>query len=193
MAEKSFMSWQKTLQSDKNLWWSVEVSVSNSKINKPKKWIYVSFLGGGSGGHWTDSLPRRDFYSNIAPTGSLPRRDKAGLGRPEPPRPPSAQPNLAGVASEAAAAAAMAASLRNSQQQQQLLQDNGLKGNNLRRRDLSLNRDNTSSFRDAFSTGNKGTRTPRCMYYVRSMYSHILLTMWYTATSATLMVDYWEV
>ena len=146
---------------------TVEVSVSNSKINKPKKLIYVSFLGGGSGGHWTDSLPRRDFYSNIAPTGSLPRRDKAGLGRPEPPRPPSAQPNLAGVASEAAAAAAMAASLRNSQQQQQLLQDNGLKGNNLRRRDLSLNRDNTSSFRDAFSTGNKGTRTPpRNMYYV---------------------------
>lgn len=117
-----------------------------------------SGVGGGSGGHWTDSLPRRDFYSNIAPTGSLPRRDKAGLGRPEPPRPPSAQPNLAGVASEAAAAAAMAASLRNSQQQQQLLQDNGLKGNNLRRRDLSLNRDNTSSFRDAFSTGNKDKR-----------------------------------
>ena len=38
-----------------------------------------------SGGHWTDSLPRRDFY-NLGPnsTGSLPRRDKAGLGRPEP-------------------------------------------------------------------------------------------------------------
>ena len=93
------------------------------------------------------------------------------------------------MASEAAAAAAMAASLRNSQQQQQqqLLQDNGLKGNNLRRRDLSLNRDNTSSFRDAFSTGNKGTRTPRNMYYVRPMYSHFLLTMWYTTTSATLV------
>jgi len=102
--------------------------------------------GAGSGGHWTDSLPRRDFYSNIAPTGSLPRRDKAGLGRPEPPRPPSAA-SIAGVASEAAAAAASA---RNQQ-------DNGLKGNNLRRRDLSLNRDNTSSFRDAFS-GNKDKR-----------------------------------
>ena len=50
------------------------------------------------------------------------------------------------MASEAAAAAA---SVRNQQQ------DNGLKGNNLRRRDLSLNRDNTSTFRDAF-TGNKG-------------------------------------
>ena len=24
----------------------------------------------GGGGHWTDSLPRRDFYSNIAPTGT---------------------------------------------------------------------------------------------------------------------------
>ena len=106
----------------------------------------------GQGGHWTDSLPRRDFYSNIAPTGktiqnknrilmhppflptgSLPRRDKAGLGRPEPPRPPSATPAL----------------------------DNGMKS---RRRDLSLNRgpsaeNSTSSFSrgggDAFS-GNKG-------------------------------------
>jgi len=56
---------------------------------------------------------------------------------------------VAGVASEAAA---VAASVRNQQQ------DNGLKGNNLRRRDLSLNRDNnTSSFRDAF-TGNKDKR-----------------------------------
>ena len=92
----------------------------------------VGGSSGGSGGHWTDSLPRRDFYSNIAPTGSLPRRDKAGLGRPEPPRLQQSQP-----------------------QKQQPPQDNGLKGNNLRRRDLSLNRDNTSTFRDAF-TGNKG-------------------------------------
>ncbi|XP_059082484.1 dystrophin-like [Tigriopus californicus] len=41
--------------------------------------------GTGMPPHWTDSLPRRDFY-NMGPnsTGSLPRRDKAGLGRPEP-------------------------------------------------------------------------------------------------------------
>ena len=39
---------------------------------------------GSNGPSWTDSMPRRDFYSNVAPTGSLPRRDKAGLGRPEP-------------------------------------------------------------------------------------------------------------
>ena len=35
---------------------------------------------------WTDSLPRQDFY-NFGQSGntcSLPRRDKAGLGRPEP-------------------------------------------------------------------------------------------------------------
>ena len=47
-----------------------------------------AFMGGGgrSGGggqpqSWTDSLPRRDFYSGSGNTGSLPRRDKAGLGR----------------------------------------------------------------------------------------------------------------
>merc|ERR1719479_816679 len=80
---------------------------------------------GGSGGHWTDSLPRRDFYSNIAPTGSLPRRDKAGLGRPEPPRPP------------------------------QNFNNGGL---NTRRRDGSLNRENTSTFKDAFMAGNKDKR-----------------------------------
>ena len=97
----------------------------------------MSSLGNNQPGpQWTDSLPRRDFYSNIAPTGSLPRRDKAGLGRPEPPRPQSSLSN----------------------------DNNGFKpgqggGGNLRRRDLSLNRDNTSSFRsDAFS-GNKGKNT----------------------------------
>ena len=82
-------------------------------------------VGGGAGGHWTDSLPRRDFYSNIAPTGSLPRRDKAGLGRPEPPRPP------------------------------QNFNNGGL---NTRRRDGSLNRENTSTFKDAFMAGNKGRK-----------------------------------
>lgn len=101
-------------------------------------------MGAGSsvaGPSWTDSLPRRDFYSNIAPTGSLPRRDKAGLGRPEPPRPPSAA-SMAGVP--------VSSSCSSSNQD-----NNGLKGNNLRRRDLSLNRDNAGTFRDAFS-GNKG-------------------------------------
>ena len=34
-------------------------------------------------GVWSDSLPRKDLFANN--TGSLPRRDKAGLGRPEPP------------------------------------------------------------------------------------------------------------
>jgi len=38
--------------------------------------------------NWSDSLPRKDLF--ISQTGSLPRRDKAGLGRPEPPRPPPA-------------------------------------------------------------------------------------------------------
>ena len=91
--------------------------------------------GGGPAPQWTDSLPRRDFYSNIAPTGSLPRRDKAGLGRPEPPRPQSS----------------LSVDHSNGYKP-----GNGASGN-LRRRDLSLNRDNTSSFRssDAFS-GNKG-------------------------------------
>ena len=47
--------------------------------------------GGAIGPHptpqsWTDSLPRRDFYNfgQSGNTSSLPRRDKAGLGRPEP-------------------------------------------------------------------------------------------------------------
>ena len=89
---------------------------------------------GGGGGHWTDSLPRRDFYSNIAPTGSLPRRDKAGLGRPEPPRPP------------------------------QNFNNGGL---NTRRRDGSLNRENTSTFKDAFMAGNKGINRKiwHCTYF----------------------------
>lgn len=49
-----------------------------------------SFLQGSTNsmaGHpsWTDSLPRRDFYSiGQHATGSLPRRDKAGLGRLDP-------------------------------------------------------------------------------------------------------------
>ena len=85
---------------------------------------------GGGGGHWTDSLPRRDFYSNIAPTGSLPRRDKAGLGRPEPPRPP--------------------------QNFNTGLNNGGL--TTTRRRDGSLNRENTSTFKDAFMAGNKGEK-----------------------------------
>jgi len=33
-------------------------------------------------GNWSDSLPRKDVF--VSNTGSLPRRDKAGLGRPEP-------------------------------------------------------------------------------------------------------------
>ena len=90
----------------------------------------VGCVGGGGGGHWTDSLPRRDFYSNIAPTGSLPRRDKAGLGRPEPPRPP--------------------------QNFNTGLNNSGL--NTTRRRDGSLNRENTSTFKDAFMAGNKGEK-----------------------------------
>jgi len=57
--------------------------------------IKVPNINGGSGGRghlstplqsWTDSLPRRDFYNFLQSgnTSSLPRRDKAGLGRPEP-------------------------------------------------------------------------------------------------------------
>ena len=35
--------------------------------------------------NWTDSLPRRDFYNLPSNNNnSLPRRDRAGLGRPEP-------------------------------------------------------------------------------------------------------------
>ena len=83
---------------------------------------------GGSGPSWTDSMPRRDFYSNVAPTGSLPRRDKAGLGRPEPgPGGPK---------------------LNNSNGIQPNNSMNGGKGipPPTRRRESSLSRDNTSSF-----------------------------------------------
>ena len=38
--------------------------------------------GGGSAANWSDSLPRKALFLNQ--TNSLPRRDKAGLGRPEP-------------------------------------------------------------------------------------------------------------
>ena len=43
--------------------------------------------GGGSAANWSDSLPRKDLFLNQ--TNSLPRRDKAGLGRPEPNKPSS--------------------------------------------------------------------------------------------------------
>ena len=39
-----------------------------------------------SAANWSDSLPRKDLFSS-GQTNSLPRRDKAGLGRPEPARP----------------------------------------------------------------------------------------------------------
>ena len=39
-----------------------------------------------SAANWSDSLPRKDLFSSQ--TNSLPRRDKAGLGRPEPARQP---------------------------------------------------------------------------------------------------------
>ena len=83
---------------------------------------------GGSGPSWTDSMPRRDFYSNVAPTGSLPRRDKAGLGRPEPGPGGSKLNNNNGIQPN------------NSM--------NGGKGipPPTRRRESSLSRDNTSSF-----------------------------------------------
>ena len=81
---------------------------------------------GGSGPSWTDSMPRRDFYSNVAPTGSLPRRDKAGLGRPEPGPVGSKGSNNNGMPTNM----------------------NGGKGipPPTRRRESSLSRDNTSSF-----------------------------------------------
>jgi len=83
---------------------------------------------GGNGPSWTDSMPRRDFYSNVAPTGSLPRRDKAGLGRPEPGPAGSKSSNNNGIQPN------------NSM--------NGGKGipPPTRRRESSLSRDNTSSF-----------------------------------------------
>ena len=41
--------------------------------------------GNVSAANWSDSLPRKDLFLNQ--TNSLPRRDKAGLGRPEPGKP----------------------------------------------------------------------------------------------------------
>ena len=43
-----------------------------------------------SAANWSDSLPRKDLFSS-GQTNSLPRRDKAGLGRPEPARPSQVQ------------------------------------------------------------------------------------------------------
>jgi len=57
-------------------------------------------IGNGTGNppvaNWTDSLPRRDFYNMPSNNNnSLPRRDRAGLGRPEPPvRNPVGGPGL---------------------------------------------------------------------------------------------------
>ena len=85
---------------------------------------------GGNGPSWTDSMPRRDFYSNVAQTGSLPRRDKAGLGRPE--------PKLSGGATKSC----------NSGEQQSNSATNEAKGipPPTRRRESSLTRDNTKTF-----------------------------------------------
>ncbi len=52
---------------------------------------YNRMVGPGNGtanlsvANWMDSLPRRDLYNMPSnSTNSLPRRDRAGLGRPEP-------------------------------------------------------------------------------------------------------------
>ena len=46
-----------------------------------------------SAANWSDSLPRKEMFTSQ--TNSLPRRDKAGLGRPEPARQTSLQPQQA--------------------------------------------------------------------------------------------------
>ena len=57
-----------------------EASVPRGGVSN---WVDSSQTGGGgSAANWSDSLPRKDLFLNQ--TNSLPRRDKAGLGRPEP-------------------------------------------------------------------------------------------------------------
>ena len=56
-----------------------EASVPRAGVSN---WSDPQQTGNGSAANWSDSLPRRDLFLNQ--TNSLPRRDKAGLGRPEP-------------------------------------------------------------------------------------------------------------
>ena len=58
-----------------------EASVPRSGVSN---WAENGGHGGqGSAANWSDSLPRKDLFLS-SQTNSLPRRDKAGLGRPEP-------------------------------------------------------------------------------------------------------------
>ena len=58
-----------------------EASVPRSGVSN---WAEAGGHGGqGSAANWSDSLPRKDLFLS-SQTNSLPRRDKAGLGRPEP-------------------------------------------------------------------------------------------------------------
>ena len=57
----------------------------------PRSGLATAHGGQGSAANWSDSLPRKDLFF-ASQTNSLPRRDKAGLGRPEPAKKPPAGP-----------------------------------------------------------------------------------------------------
>ena len=93
---------------------------------------------------WSDSLPRKDLFASN--TGSLPRRDKAGLGRPEP---PATAPKPQQDGKQHGQQAQQAQQVQQGQQGQQGLEQIRLDGG------AQLNRDNP--FRDAFLGGSLQT------------------------------------
>merc|ERR1719460_2860083 len=100
---------------------------------------------------WSDSLPRKDLFASN--TGSLPRRDKAGLGRPEPP-PTAPKPQDS--------------QHQQGQQQQGQLGQPGLEQIRLDG-GAQLNRDNP--FRDAF-LGDKRSSTGNLCYFTDQFDNH---------------------
>ena len=91
---------------------------------------------------WSDSLPRKDLFASN--TGSLPRRDKAGLGRPEPP--PTAPKPQDSQHQQGQQQQGQLGQQQQGQLGQQGLEQIRLDGG------AQLNRDNP--FRDAFLGGN---------------------------------------
>ena len=77
----STLSRQSTRSGDGRIPFRREASVPRSGVTN---WSDMSHgtMGAASSANWSDSLPRKDLFLNQ--TNSLPRRDKAGLGRPEP-------------------------------------------------------------------------------------------------------------
>lgn len=133
------------------LWYFFKNRTSSSHPGNPMRDFTFNRMGSTNNGvgnqavaSWMDSLPRRDFYNMPShSTNSLPRRDRAGLGRPEPPH-----RNISGGLPTDPGS------------------DNGTNSFGMpRKRDSSLNRDNP--FRDVLQAkGDQlGLEYPLCSFF----------------------------